>query len=231
MTDAVPVVDATRIAQGLKDTRARIDEACRLALRDPAEVSLMAVSKRQPVEAMRAAFDAGQRCFGENYVQELVEKVQTLGPLEGLQLHLIGHLQRNKVRAVVAARAAVDTVDSLRLLDALGDECARKRIVLPICVQVNVAGEPQKSGCAPGDLEALVSAARRCEAVRLEGLMAVPPAETAEQARPHFRALRELAREHGLSTLSMGMSADLEVAVAEGATCVRVGTAIFGARS
>lgn len=224
-------VDAALIARQLVLTRARLDVACVAAGRAAADVSLMAVSKRQPVEALRAAWQAGQRMFGENYVQELVEKADALTELEGLQLHLIGHLQRNKVKPIVRVRAAVDTVDSLRLLDALGAECARQGVVLPICLQVNVAGEAQKSGCAVRELPALVAAARACEALRLDGLMTVPPAEDPEEARPHFRALRELAAEHGLRTLSMGMSADAEVAIQEGATCVRIGTAIFGSRS
>ncbi len=224
-------VDAALIARQLVLTRARLDVACVAAGRADADVSLMAVSKRQPVEALRAAWQAGQRMFGENYVQELVEKADALTELEGLQLHLIGHLQRNKVKPIVRVRAAVDTVDSLRLLDALGAECARQGVVLPICLQVNVAGEAQKSGCAVRELPALVAAARACEALRLDGLMTVPPAEDPEEARPHFRALRELAAEHGLRTLSMGMSADAEVAIQEGATCVRIGTAIFGSRS
>ncbi len=224
-------VDAALIAQRLVATRARLDAACVAAGRAPGDASLMAVSKRQPVEALRAAWQAGQRVFGENYVQELVEKADALAELDGLQLHLIGHLQRNKVKPIVRVRAAVDTVDSLRLLDALGAECARQGVVLPICLQVNVAGEAQKSGCAVRELPALVAAARACEALRLDGLMTVPPAEDPEEARPHFRALRELAAEHGLRTLSMGMSADAEVAIQEGATCVRIGTAIFGSRS
>jgi hypothetical protein len=190
----------------------------------------MAVSKRHPAAAIRAAYDAGQRVFGENYVQELVEKADGLRDLTELRFHFIGHLQRNKVRAVVRAGARVDTVDSARLLDAIGDECARQGVLLPICLQVNVAGEAQKSGCAPSEVAGLVAAARACDALRLDGLMTVPPADTPEQARPHFRALRELAAAHGLGTLSMGMSADLEVAVQEGATCVRVGTSIFGVR-
>lgn len=224
------VVDTAAIALHLRETRARLDAACVAAGRAPGDVTLMAVSKKQPVEAVRAAWQAGQRVFGENYVQELVEKADALAGLEGLEIHLIGHLQRNKVKPIVRVRARVDTVDSLRLLDALGDECARQGVVLPICLQVNVAGEAQKSGCVVHEVPALVAAARACEALRLDGLMTVPPAEDPEQARPHFRALRALASEHGLTTLSMGMSADADVAVQEGATCVRIGTAIFGAR-
>lgn len=226
-----PDIDDGAIRSRLHATRERLAAACAAAARSPEEVTLMAVSKRHPAAAVRAAWSAGQRVFGENYVQELVEKADELAGLEGLRWHLIGHLQRNKVKAVVRVRAAVDTVDSLRLLHALGDECARQGVVLPICLQVNVAAEEQKSGCAPADVPALVAAARACEALRLDGLMTVPPAGEPEDARPHFRRLRELAHEHGLLTLSMGMSDDLEVAVQEGATCVRVGTGIFGARS
>ena len=163
-------------------------------------------------------------------MQELCAKADALAELDGLEFRLIGHLQRNKVKHVVRVRAAIDTVDSQRLLDTIGDECARQGVVLPICLQVNVAGERQKSGCDVADLPALVEAARACESVALDGLMTVPPAGDAEDARPHFASLRALAQAHRLKTLSMGMSADLEVAIQEGATCVRVGTAIFGAR-
>ena len=224
-------VDAAAIVRNLHATHARLADVCRAAGRDPAEVTLMAVSKRHPAEAIRVAWEAGQRVFGENYVQELVEKAEALSGLEGLRFHLIGHLQRNKVRAVVRAGAYVDTVDSLRLLDTLGDECARQGLVLPICLQVNVAGESQKSGCHPSELSELVAAARACESLRLDGLMTVPPADDPESARPHFRALVQLAAAYTLPVRSMGMSADLEVAVQEGSTCVRVGTAIFGARA
>jgi pyridoxal phosphate enzyme (YggS family) len=213
----------------LSAVRARIEAACARAGRDPAEVTLVAVSKRQSVEAIRAAYDAGQRVFGENYVQELAHKAEALGELPGLRLHFIGHLQRNKAKLVRRVAHAVETLDSIRLADALAGAGGAP---LPVLAQVNVAREPQKSGCAPEDLAALVAHVRALPSLRLEGLMTVPPAsDDPEASRPCFRALRELGAEHGLPALSMGMSADLEVAVEEGATMVRVGTAIFGARA
>jgi pyridoxal phosphate enzyme (YggS family) len=211
--------------------RARIEAACARAGRDPAEVTLVAVSKRQSADAIRAAYAAGQRVFGENYVQELAQKAAALADLEALRLHFIGHLQRNKAKAVRKVAYAVETVDSVGLADALEAAGRDHADVLPVLVQVNVAREPQKSGCDPDALPALVAHVRALPSLRLEGLMTVPPAsEDPEAARRYFRTVRALAAEHGLSALSMGMSADLEVAIEEGATLVRVGTAIFGAR-
>ncbi len=218
------------IVARLAAVRARIDAACARVGRDPAEVTLVAVSKRHGPAAIREAYAAGQRVFGENYVQELAQKAEALADLADLRLHFIGHLQRNKAKAVRRVAGVVETVDSTRLADAL--EAARGEAgVLPVLVQVNVAREPQKAGCDPDALAALVDHVRGLPSLRLEGLMTVPPAaDDPEAARPVFRALAALARTHGLAALSMGMSADLEVAIEEGATMVRVGTAIFGAR-
>jgi len=215
------------IAGGLATVRARIARACEAAGRDPASVQLVAVSKTKRAEDVRAAYDAGQRLFGENYVQELHEKAGALAGLDGLRWHFIGHLQRNKAKEVVEVASCIETVDSARLADAIA-----KRVPagarLDLMLQVNVAREPQKSGCMPEELAALIAHVRGLDTLALRGLMTVPPADV--DPRPHFRALRALAAEHGLTELSMGMSADLEDAIAEGATIVRVGTAIFGSR-
>ncbi len=216
------------IAQSLAEVRARVARAAERARRDPAAVSLVAVSKTQDASAVRAAYDAGQRLFGENYVQELDEKARALAELPDLAWHFIGHLQRNKVKLVLRARPVVHTLDSARL----ADELAARSVEGPtrVLVQVNVAREPQKSGVMPEDAEALIAHVRALPALELAGLMTIPPDGPAEEARSHFRALREMAERHRLAELSMGMSADLDVAIEEGATLVRVGTAIFGAR-
>lgn len=219
------------IAERLAEVRARIATACARAGRDVSSVSLVAVSKTHDAAAVRAAYDAGQRLFGENYVQELVGKARSLESLEDLRWHFIGHLQRNKVKDVVGVARCVETVDSVRLADALASRAEASRIELDVMVQVDVAGEPQKGGCSPAELDAVIDAVKRAPALRLRGLMTIPPlGEPPERSRPHFRALRELAEARAIAELSMGMSADLEIAIEEGATLVRVGTAIFGAR-
>ena len=220
------------VAGRLQAVRARIARAAEAAGRDPESVHLVAVSKRHPAEAIRAAFAAGQRVFGESYAQELESKAAELTDLEGLEWRFIGHLQRNKAKVVVAAGAAVDSLDSPRLADALAKRVrsAEGGRVVPIRIQVNVAGEAQKAGVDPAELDALVQRVRELPELRLEGLMTIPPAGDPEDARPHFRALVALADRYGLPVRSMGMSGDLEVAVAEGATEVRIGTAIFGPR-
>ncbi|MBK8173507.1 MAG: YggS family pyridoxal phosphate-dependent enzyme [Sandaracinaceae bacterium] len=218
------------IAAGLHATRARVVAACAAAGREPSSVSLVAVSKMHPAECVREAYALGQRAFGENYVQELVSKAAELSDLPDIQWHLIGHLQRNKVKDVARLNVVIETVDSERLARALAERAALEKKNIDVFIQVNVAGELQKSGCAPTELDAIVKSVRAQSSLRLVGLMTVPPAEDPEGARPHFRALREHAARVGLSALSMGMSADLEVAIAEGATSVRVGTAIFGRR-
>ncbi|HJK91767.1 MAG TPA: YggS family pyridoxal phosphate-dependent enzyme [Polyangiaceae bacterium LLY-WYZ-15_(1-7)] len=224
-------MSAGDVAANLAAVRARVDEACRRAGRDPAEVTLLAVSKVHGPEAIRAAYEAGQRVFGENYVQELVEKAEALADLPDLRFRFIGHLQRNKAKYLTrlgARLAAIDTVDSARLAKELAKRAAGEGLVLPVLLQVNVGREAQKSGVLPEAVEELVEAVRAHESLALRGLMTVPPAD--EDPRPHFRRLRELAEAHALPELSMGMSGDLEVAVEEGATMVRVGTAIFGPR-
>ncbi len=219
------------IAERLAGVRERIASACRTARREPASVRLIAVSKRHPVAAIRAAYAAGQRDFGENYVQELAEKADALVDLPELRLRLIGRLQRNKCKDVVRVQAGVDTVDSLRVARALAERAAATGCTVPVLVQVNIGDEPQKAGAPISEVAELVAAIRAMPALTLNGLMAIAPAtERPDEARPFFRRLRELAQTHGLPELSMGMSDDLEVAIEEGATMVRVGTAIFGPR-
>lgn len=218
------------VAERLAAVQLRVADAARAAGREPSGIRIVAVSKKHGPEAIREAYAAGQRDFGENYVQELLAKAEALADLPGLRWHFIGHLQRNKAKSIASVGASVETVDSIRLAEALA-KCADPAHPMAVHLQVNVGREPQKSGCLPEELGALVSAVRALPALRLEGLMTVPPAsDDPEDARPHFRALRELAVTHGLAGLSMGMSADVEVAIAEGATTVRIGTAIFGER-
>lgn len=214
------------IASRLADVRARITRAAEEAGRDPAEISLVAVSKRHPPEAIREAYEAGQRDFGENYAQELAEKADALADLEGIRFHFIGHLQKNKAKLVAPRASLVHTVDSLELAQAIE---RRAGASLPrLLIQVNVAGEAQKSGVSPDEVEGLVRAIRGGTSLEVTGLMTIPPAEG--DPRPHFEALRALGDRLGLRELSMGMSDDLEEAIAAGATYVRVGTAIFGPR-
>lgn len=222
---------ASEVPARLGAVRERIARACERAGREPSSVRLVAVSKVHGPEMIRAAYDAGQRDFGENYVQEMVGKARALAELRDLRWRFIGHLQRNKAKHVVEVARAVETVDSTRLAEALDRRARAQGARLEVLLQVNVGGEARKSGCAPGEVDALVAAVRGLEALELRGLMTVPPhTGDPEGARPFFRTLRLLAERHALAELSMGMTHDLEVAVEEGATIVRVGTAIFGAR-
>ena len=213
------------IAENLASVRERIRASCRRAGRDPDTVRLVAVSKGQPIEAVLAAFAAGQSVVGENYAQELHSKADALSEAEW---HFIGALQTNKVKLVVGHAALVHTCDRLALAKEIAKRAFSKNITQRILLEVNVGREPQKGGVLPEDLEALYAAVRELDALRCEGLMCLPPAD--QDPRPHFRALRELRDRVGLRELSMGMTADFEVAIEEGATIVRVGTAIFGER-
>jgi pyridoxal phosphate enzyme (YggS family) len=218
------------IATSLVAVRARIDAACRACGRSPDDVALLAVSKRMPERAIREAYAAGQRDFGENYVQELVQKAEALADLPDLRLHLIGHLQTNKAKSVARVAHAVQSVDSMRVAEALAKATPDGR-VLHVHVQVDVADEATKSGADLADVEAIVAAIRREPRLVFDGFMTIPPADDVVRTREAFRTLRALARTHGVTSLSMGMSGDLEMAIEEGATCVRVGTAIFGTRA
>ncbi len=221
------------IAANLDAIRTRMAAASRRAGRDPSDTTLVAVSKVHPPEAIRAAYAAGQRVFGENYVQEMVGKARALEDLEALRFHFIGHLQRNKAKDVARLNVVVETVDSLRLAEALAKRAERAEVELSVMVQVNVGGEAQKSGCAPEETGALVEAVRARPSLKLLGLMTIPPlTREAEESRPFFEELRVLRDRHAPGmALSMGMSHDFEVAIEEGATHVRVGTAIFGPRT
>ena len=225
-------------AERLSDVRARIDAAARGAGRDHASVRLVAVSKTFPIEAVRDAYASGQRDFGENRVQEALEKIERSSDLD-IRWHLLGHLQTNKAKKAAAAFAmiqAVDSVDLLRKLDAAAAESGRTPELL---IEIDLAGEATKFGARPEEAPAIFEAASTCRAARVVGLMLIPPIpDTPEDARPWFRRLRELrdgwvaagTPPAMLRELSMGMSGDFEVAIQEGATIVRIGTAIFGSR-
>jgi PLP dependent protein len=227
------------LAGRLDDIRHRIERAAERSGRPGGAVRLVAVSKTYPVDAVRAAAAAGQVDFGENRVQEGLQKIEALPDLPA-RWHLIGHLQSNKARKAAAAFSFIHSIDRLELLDAV-DRAALEAGTRPILlVQVDLAGETTKHGAPPDLVRELFDAGRSCRAASLAGLMLLPPLfEDAEQVRPYFRRLRELRdelRSGGvpdgmLRELSMGMSHDFEVAVEEGATLVRVGTAIFGARA
>lgn len=199
-----------------------------LRARLPPGVTLIAVSKTQPAEAIREAHAAGQRHFGENYAQEWRQKAAALADLPDLTWHFIGSLQTNKVRLLAGKVGWVHTVDRPELARELSRRCAAAAATVKVLLEVNVGGEAQKGGCAPGEAPALAALVRTLPALDLRGLTCIPP--PGDDPRPHFRALRALRDQLGLAELSMGMSADWPVAVEEGATFVRVGTAIFGER-
>jgi len=217
------------VAANLADVRARIADAARAAERDPASVTLVAVSKTHGADRARAALEAGQRVFGENRVQESQAKWPALrADYPDLILHLIGPLQSNKAADAVALFDVIETVDRPKLAAALAREMERQGRRPACLVQVNTGAEPQKAGVAPEDAEAFIAHCRDALGLPIAGLMCIPPAD--EEPSPHFALLREIARRAGLSVLSMGMSGDFDVGVAMGATHVRVGTAIFGDR-
>jgi hypothetical protein len=227
------------IGINLQEVKRRIVAACVAAGRSEQSVTLLAVGKTFPATALREAFAAGQRAFGENYVQEALVKIEALADLRAqLEWHLIGPLQSNKTRPVAEHFDWVHTVDRLKIAERLAEQRPRGRPPLNLCLQVNVSGEASKSGVAPAELPTLARAVAALppERVRLRGLMSIPePAAGLEAQRVPHRRLAALAAELrarglALDTLSMGMSADLEAAVAEGATLVRVGSAVFGTR-
>lgn len=219
------------IVGAIERVRERIEHACQRAGRDPGSVQLIAVSKAHQEEAIRAAYDAGMRVFGENYAQELAAKASALSDLPDIRWRFIGHLQRNKIKLIEGARATVDTVDSSRLAEALSARASARATDVEVLLQVNVGGEAQKSGCEPEEVPPLVEAVRALPNLSLRGLMTVAPhLDDVEATRPFFAMLRELAEAHGLPELSMGMTYDLDQAVEEGATMLRIGTAIFGPR-
>ena len=217
------------IAANLAAVRERIAQAAREAGRPDGAVTLVAVSKTQPQESVRAALQAGQRIFGENRVQEALAKFPGLrGQFPDLALHLIGPLQTNKVRDAVRHCDVIETVDRPHLAEALAREFERQQRRLDCFIEVNTGEEEQKAGVWPGDADAFIGDCRDRLGLPVVGLMCIPPEH--EEAALHFALLREIAKRNGLDKLSMGMSADYETAIRFGATHVRVGTAIFGAR-
>ncbi len=230
------------IAENIATLQQRIRAAAERAGRRPEDVALMAVTKTHPPEAIREAYDAGHRLFGENRVQEFSGKAGALANLNDADWHMIGHLQTNKATKAAELFGAVDSIDSLKLAEKLNAAARNLAKTMNVLIEINVGGELAKSGVAPNsrELEELLQAASRFDSLEFRGLMTVPPfTDDPQGARPYFRKLRELrdaiaSRKMpaiGMDVLSMGMSHDFEVAIEEGSTCVRVGTAIFGERS
>ncbi len=216
----------------------RISKACARAGRDRSEVTLIAVSKTKPVDMLREIYDAGARCFGENKVQEICEKYDKLP--EDVSWHMIGHLQRNKVRQVIDKAALIHSVDSYRLAQEISVQAQKRGITVPILVEVNIAQEESKFGISAGDTVQLVEEIAVLPNLRIQGLMTIAPAtDDPEDNRAYFRQIKQLSVDIKnknidnvcMEILSMGMTGDYEVAIEEGATMVRVGTGIFGARN
>lgn len=226
------------ITENLEQVRKNIDEACRMAGRDPKEVTLIAVSKTKPVSMLKEAYDAGARCFGENKVQEIMDKHPQLP--EDIQWHMIGHLQRNKVKYIVDKVSMIHSVDSLRLAQTIEQEAAKHNVCVPVLLEVNVAQEESKFGLKMDEVLPLIETIADFLHIKVQGLMTIAPyVENAEDNRDFFRQLKKLSvdieakniNNVSMSVLSMGMTGDYQVAVQEGATMVRVGTGIFGERN
>jgi pyridoxal phosphate enzyme (YggS family) len=215
------------LRERLTEVRERIERACARSGRASSAITLIAVTKVFPAAVVREAYEAGLRDFGENYVQEFESKTPELRDLDGARFHLIGHLQSNKAKRAAELFQVIQTVDSARLARRL-DETERP---LDVMIEVKLSAEQAKSGADPAGLPDLIAAAGAAKNLHLLGLMTMPPwSEDAEISRPYFRRLRELAAQFGLPHLSMGMSHDFEAAIEEGATMIRVGTALFGKR-
>jgi pyridoxal phosphate enzyme (YggS family) len=211
----------------LDEVRRRIERAAGRACRDPRAITLIAVTKVFPASAIEEAYQLGLRDFGENYVQEFEGKYEQARRLEGARFHLIGHLQSNKSRRAAELFDSIQTVDTAKLARRLNEPGKP----LDVMIEVRLSPEETKSGTPPDNVGEVIAAIRACPNLRLEGLMTMPPwSDDAEASRPYFRRLREIAGEHGLAALSMGMSHDLETAIEEGATHLRIGTALFGPR-
>lgn len=223
----MPFTDNTTLAERRARVGERIEIACARAHRDPASVHLLAVTKIFGPEAIREAYALGLREFGENYVQEMERKAPMVAGLEGARFHLIGHLQSNKTKKAAQLFSAVDSIDSAKLATRLDAEAKPMNVM----IEVRLSAEEAKSGSDPSELAAITDAIRASGHLNLVGLMTVPPwSEDPETARPYFAKLRALASQYAIPELSMGMSNDLEVAIEEGATWIRVGTALFGRR-
>lgn len=215
------------LKERLEEVEARISAAAARAGRKRADIRLIAVTKKFPAAAIRHAYELGLRHFGENYVQEFESKSGELADLGEARFHLIGHLQSNKAKKAAELFQVIQTVDTPRLADRLNSEDK----LLDVMIEVKLSEEDAKAGAAPQDVPALADTIRACRNLRLIGLMTMPPwPENAEDSRPYFARLRQLAEENALKQLSMGMSRDLEIAIEEGATMLRVGTALFGPR-
>jgi pyridoxal phosphate enzyme (YggS family) len=230
------------ISENIAHIHERIAAAAYRAGRDPHTIALMAVTKTFPSERIREAYDAGLRLFGENRVQEFAGKAESLQDLRDAEWHMIGHLQTNKAAKAAELFSAVDSVDSLRLAQKLNSAAQELGKKLSVLIEINVGGESAKSGVAPGskELDELLQGAAQLEHLEFRGLMTVPPfTDDPQQARPYFQKLRQLRDQINVrklpkinvNVLSMGMSHDFEVAIEEGSTCVRLGTAIFGERA
>ena len=226
------------ITENLEQVRKNIEEACRAVNRDPGEVTLISVSKTKPVSMLQEAYDAGSRDFGENKVQEIMDKYPQLP--SDIRWHMIGHLQRNKVKYIVDKVALIHSVDSLRLAETIEKEAEKKDVVVPILIEVNVAQEESKFGLKPEEVLPFIEQIASFPHIQIKGLMTIAPyVENAEENREIFRELKKLSVDIAakninnvtMSVLSMGMTGDYMVAVQEGATMVRVGTGIFGARN
>ena len=226
------------ITENLEQVRKNIDEACRMAGRDPKEVTLIAVSKTKPVSMLKEAYDAGARCFGENKVQEIMDKHPQLP--EDIQWYMIGHMQRNKVKYLVDKVSMIHSVDSLRLAQTIEQEAAKHNVCVPVLLEVNVAQEESKFGLKMDEVLPLIETIADFPHIKVQGLMTIAPyVENAEDNRDFFRQLKKLSvdieakniNNVSMSVLSMGMTGDYQVAVQEGATMVRVGTGIFGERN
>lgn len=219
------------LRERLERVEERIHRAAARAGRRHSDVTLVAVTKKFPGDVICDAYSCGLRCFGENYVQEFETKHPRVAQLEGAEFHLIGHLQSNKARAAAGLFQAIETVDSERLARRLDEAARLLNLVIEIMIEVKLSGEETKAGAEPERLGELIAAMRDCRNLKLTGLMTMPPwNDDPERTRPYFRRLAELARQHELAKLSMGMSHDFEAAIEEGATHIRVGQALFGPR-
>lgn len=218
------------VADRLTEVRAEIERACREAGREPASVTLVAISKTFGADAIRPVLDAGQRTFGENRVQEAAAKWPALREqYPGIELHLVGPLQSNKAKEAVALFDVIHTVDRPKIAAALGEEIAKQGKRPRLFVEINTGAEPQKAGVLPEAADEFIAECRNKYGLKVEGLMCIPPFD--EAPAPHFALTAKIAKRNGLLLLSMGMSADFQIAIAFGATHVRVGSAIFGERS
>lgn len=226
------------VAENLVQVQKNIEESCKKVNRDPGEVTLIAVSKTKPVEMLQEAYAAGARVFGENKVQEIVDKYDQMP--SDVQWHMIGHLQRNKVKYLIGKVVLIHSVDSLRLAEQIEHEAAKADIVMPVLIEVNVAEEESKFGTTSEAAMQLVEAVSKLPHIKIRGLMTIAPfTDNPEDNRIYFRKLKQLSVDIksknidnvDMDELSMGMTGDYEVAIEEGATMVRVGTAIFGARN